>query len=267
MISSVLVNGEDSDGRIPVTDSSVLRGDGCFEVMKTYDGRPFAPDSHLERLEQSARQLRIQLPDRETLRSWVDQIAQQQRTGVVRVVVTRGSSIPGDHAVPQVIVFGHAWERPDGPVRLLPVTAPWHGGGEPWDLSGAKVLSYAPNMSATRRAREEGYDDALLLTVDGRVLEGPTFAVAWVVDGVLETPGLELGILDSITRRVVLAEAKALMTVVEGSWGLERVAAASEVMALSTTREVQPVVAVGDDEYAAGQVTARLQQAFLALVH
>lgn len=266
MISTVLINGEVSDGRIPITDSSVLRGDGCFEVMKAYDGRPFALDPHLERLERSARQLRIQLPDRDVIRSWVNQIAKQQGNGAVRVVVTRGSSIPGDDAIPQIVVFGHAWERDAGPVRLFPVTAPWHGGGEPWELSGAKVLSYAPNMSATRKAREEGFDDALLVTVDGRVLEGPTFAVAWVIDGVLETPGLELGILDSITRRLVLAEAKALLTVVEGTWVLDRVALASEVMAMSTTREVQPVVAVGEVEYEPGPVTDRLHRAFVKLI-
>jgi len=67
MISQVLINGEISDGRIPVTDSSVLRGDGCFEVLKVYDGRPFRLEAHLDRLEASASRLEISIPDRGSL--------------------------------------------------------------------------------------------------------------------------------------------------------------------------------------------------------
>ena len=67
MITTILLNGEPSDGRIPVTDSSVLRGDGCFEVLKSYQGKPFALDRHLDRLERSAKALEIELPARESL--------------------------------------------------------------------------------------------------------------------------------------------------------------------------------------------------------
>jgi 4-amino-4-deoxychorismate lyase len=132
-----------------------------------------------------------------------------------------------------------------------------------WDLAGAKVLSYAPNLSATRRAGAEGFDDALLLTVDGLMLEGPTFCVAWVVDDVLETPALDLGILDSITRRVVLEDAAQLgIPSIEGRWPLERLEAASEVMAMSTIREVQPVSVVGDLAFGEGPITSDLARAF-----
>ena len=91
------------------------------------------------------------------------------------------------------------------------MVAPWHAAGVDWDLAGAKVLSYAPNLSRPAGGLgSAGFDDALLLTVDRLMLEGPTFWVAWVVDGVLETPSLDLGILDSITRRVVLEDAHRL---------------------------------------------------------
>lgn len=266
MIGTVLVNGELSDGRISVTDSSVLRGDGCFEVMKAYSGKVFALEPHLERLQLSASKLFLELPSIETIAMWVEKIAAEQRDGAVRVVVTRGSSLPGDAEDVQVIVFGHPWERDSAPTRLLPVGAPWHGGGEDWELAGAKVLSYAPHMSASRRAHQEGFDDALLLTTDGRILEGPTFTVAWVLDDVLETPSLDVGILDSITRRVVLEEATKVIEVVEGIWKLDRILRASEMMAFSTTREVQSVSAVGDLVFSQGPVTNQLHEAFLTLV-
>lgn len=268
MITEVLINGAPSEGLIPVTDSSVLRGDGCFEVLKSYDGEVFALDDHIERLQASATALQIDLPERADLASWIEKTAAEVGTGAVRVVVTRGASVPGVEAPPNVIVFGHGWEVPEGPARLFPVVAPWHPAGVDWDLAGAKVISYGPNMAAVRRARKEGFDDALLLTPDNMVLEGPTFSVAWVVDGVVETPGLELGILDSITRRVVLDLAREeAIQIAEGRWALDRLREATEVMALSTIREVQPVKAVGDMKWEPGPVTQLLGRGFARRTH
>ncbi len=263
MTSTILINGLPSDGKIRVTDSSVLRGDGCFEVLRAYGGKPFALAEHLDRLAMSAAALRISLPDRSQIGEWIVQVATECGECAVRVVVSRGSSVPGDTPEPQVIVFAYSWEREPGPARLGPVRAPWHAAGVDWDLAGAKILSYAPNLAATRRAKENGFDDALLLTMDDIVLEGPTFAVAWVIDDTLETPGLDLGILDSITRRVVLEDARALgVRLVEGAWPLERIRDAGEVMALSTIREVQPVSVVGEWSFAEGSVTSDLARLF-----
>jgi 4-amino-4-deoxychorismate lyase len=165
-----------------------------------------------------------------------------------------------------VIVFGYRWAIDPGPVRLSPVEAPWHAAGVDWDLAGAKILSYAPNLAATRKAKKDGFDDALLVTTDGRVLEGSTFAIAWVINDVIETPTLALGILDSITRRVVLDAARGLgIEVSEGSWALDRLADAVEVMALSTVREVQSVTQVGNVSFRSGPITARLALAFEAV--
>lgn len=262
MISQILINGEVSDGRIPVTDSAVLRGDGCFEVLKAREGLVFALDGHLDRLERSAGRLEIELPPKEHIGAWIKQIAESVGDGAVRVVVTRGSAVPGLDDPSRLIVFGHTWDMDPRPAELLPVAAPWHSAGVEWELAGAKILSYAPNLSATRRAKSEGFDDALLLTTDGVVLEGPTFSIAWVIDDVLETPTLDIGILDSITRRVVLDLARDLaIGVVEGTWPLDRLELASEVMALSTVREVQPVARVGDRSFAEGPVTRRLADA------
>lgn len=266
MITEVLINGEPSDGRIPVTDSSVLRGDGCFEVMRAYEGKSFALEGHLDRLERSAAALMIDLPDRVELVSWIEKTAAALGDGAVRVVVTRGSSVPGRADPPNTIVFGHSLPPIAGPVRLLPVVAPWHSADVAWDLAGAKTISYAPNMAAVRRAQEFGFEDALLVTPDGIVLEGPTFSVAWVVDGVLETPSLDLGILDSITRRVALeAASDAGLTILEGVWVLDRLHDASEVMAWSTIREVQSVTAVGERVWPLGPVTGILANTFQKL--
>ncbi len=267
MITAVIINGEPSDGRVPVTDSSVLRGDGCFEVMKSYSGRPFAVDEHLDRLQRSADALGISLPRRVDLVTWIEKAAGELGDGAVRVVVTRGSNVPGLDDPSNVIVFGHGWETKEGPTTLRSVEAPWHAAGAAWDLAGAKVLSYAPNMAASRRAKAEGFDDAVLVTPDGLILEGPTFSVAWVIDGVLETPELGLGILDSITRRKVLELAANLgIETVEGRWSLSRLERADEMCSWSTLREVLAVSQVDDLVFEPGPITEGLATAFRRLV-
>jgi branched-subunit amino acid aminotransferase/4-amino-4-deoxychorismate lyase len=263
VISTILINGEPAVGGVPVTDSSVLRGDGCFEVLKAYQGVPFALDAHLDRLERSAAALEIELPGRADLSRWIESVSSECPECAIRVVVTRGSALPDEPGESLVIVYAHPWTGSRGPARLLPVVAPWHAAGIDWALAGAKVLSYAPNLSASRTASREGFDDALLVTVDGLLLEGPTFCVAWVVDEVLETPSLDLGILDSITRRVALEDAARLgIPIVEGQWALDRLEQASEVMAMSTIREIQPVSMVGEMSFGEGPITSDLARAF-----
>jgi branched-subunit amino acid aminotransferase/4-amino-4-deoxychorismate lyase len=69
-LTTILINGQPSAGTIPVTDSSVLRGDGVFEVIKAYDGALFRLAEHLDRLERSADRLRVTLPSRADLEDW-----------------------------------------------------------------------------------------------------------------------------------------------------------------------------------------------------
>ena len=126
---------------------------------------------------------------------------------------------------------------PDTPMKLRLKTVTY---GPTRILDGIKSLSYASNMLAGRMAREQGFDDALLVTPHGRVLEAPTSSIFWVKDGELLTPPLDDHILASITRALVLEVTDAQ----ERSCPLEQLVAADEVFIASTTREVQPVIAV-----------------------
>ena len=91
--------------------------------------------------------------------------------------------------------------------------------------------------------------------------------MAWVCDGVIETPALSLGILDSITRRHVLDLATGEgIVIAEGSWNLSRLQVADEVMAWSTIREVQAVSKVGSLEFESGPVTRGLSGSYAQLV-
>ena len=113
-------------------------------------------------------------------------------------------------------------------------------------LDGIKSLSYAANMLASRLARERGFDDALLVTPHGRLLELPTASFFWVSEGAVHTPPLSEHILDSITRRIVLEVADVRETAASrGDLG-----AAQEAFIASSVVEVLPVGRVEEQELA-----------------
>jgi branched-chain amino acid aminotransferase len=115
-------------------------------------------------------------------------------------------------------------------------------------------------MLAGRLAKEQGADEALLVTPHGRVLEGPTWTFFWVAAGRLHTPPLSEGLLDSITRRQLLEECE----VTEATCTLDDVRAAEEAFIASSVREVMPIAAVDDIElpHAPGPVTQAAHAAF-----
>jgi branched-chain amino acid aminotransferase len=113
-------------------------------------------------------------------------------------------------------------------------------------------------MLATRLAQERGFDEALLVTPHGRVLEAPTSSIFWVDrDGHLCTPPLEEHILASITRQRVMA----VVHVEERPCILDDLRAAQEAFLASTTREVQTIAAVDDIELSEGEHTREARRA------
>jgi branched-subunit amino acid aminotransferase/4-amino-4-deoxychorismate lyase len=130
-------------------------------------------------------------------------------------------------------------------------------------LDGIKSLSYGANMLTTRLAQERGFDEALLVTPHGRVLEAPTSTLFWVApDGALCTPPLDEHILASITRDRLMR----LIDVEERSCPTEDLYAASEAFLASTIREVQSIGAVEDREFEEGPRTREAAAALRAHV-
>ncbi|MBK5265878.1 MAG: aminotransferase class IV family protein [Acidimicrobiia bacterium] len=258
---TVWINGEPSEaGTVSVHDAGFVRGDGCFEALRSYGGRAFALTEHIQRLQWSAAALGMTLPVADELEAWIATAAREAGDGIVRVIATRGGP---DQIVapPIVVVISEPLPALLENLALLPIRAPWHSAGRPWELAGAKTLSYGPNVNAGRVARERGFDDALLVSDDDIVLEGPTFTIGWVIDGVVETPALDLLILDSITRRYVLNLAE---EVLEGRFHLSRIVSASEVFVMSTIKEVVAVARLGEFSFEPGPVTDRLARDFRA---
>jgi branched-subunit amino acid aminotransferase/4-amino-4-deoxychorismate lyase len=239
-----------AEARLPVTDDGVARGDGAFETLGVWDGRVFALDAHLDRLDASLAAVGLPWSDRALIAEEALALcADVEGDAALRIYVTASGT--------RLLTLDRQPQRPDTR-HLVPQVAPWiRPLGGP-GLGGAKTMSYLPNMAATRAARMDGGDDALLVSLEGWVLEGPTFAVCWVVDGVVHAPAIDLGIVDSISRRTALGLAADLgIEVVLGRWSLEALDAASEVLISSSVRDVIAVRRVGDRTLPEGATPVR----------
>jgi branched-chain amino acid aminotransferase len=237
-----------TEATVPMKDDGLYRGDGAFEVIRLYEGRPFALVDHLDRLERSAAAIQLEF-DRPALEREIDALLAEAggADGQLRLIVTRGGRRIA--AIEPIPAHGET-------LRLATVTY-----SPTVILNGVKSLSYAANMQATRLAQAQGADEAVLVTPDGTVLEPPTSAIFWVSpQGSLRTPALEVGVLESITRdRLVKA-----LQVEEGAWPVADLRAAKEAFLASTTREIQAVAAIdgADLPETPGPRTREAQAAF-----
>ncbi|HEY1855400.1 MAG TPA: aminotransferase class IV [Solirubrobacterales bacterium] len=240
-----------AEARLPLKDDGLYRGDGVFEVIRLYAGRPFALADHYQRMQRSAAAIELPL-DLPALEAEVAALlaAAGDAEAQLRLIVTRGGRrIAATEPVPD-----HAEAVSVGSVVYQPTVI----------LNGVKSLSYGANMEATRIARARGADEALLVSPDGTVLEPPTSTIFWVSEDELRTTALEAGVLASITRdRLVGA-----LAVSEGEWPIGDLLGASEAFLASTVREVQPVQRVDDAELGEvpGPRTIEARAAFAAVL-
>ena len=239
---------------LPVTDQGFIRGDGAFEVIRVYGGTAFLMDEHLDRIERSAANLRLDGPvPRDALLAETAELLERRGggapfDGALRVILTRGGR--------RLLITE---PLPDLPERLRLATVTY---APTRVLDGVKSLSYAANMLCGRMARERGFDDAVLVTPHGRVLELPTATLFWVGDdGKLCTTPLSEHILASITR----AHLMRLLDVEERVITAEQLLEVREAFVASTAREVHPVAAIEEREFEqVGEVTRKAAAAFSA---
>lgn len=234
----ISINGEISppgEAMLPLPDDGLFRGDGVFEVMRVYSGRPFALEEHLDRMERSGAAIELEI-DRRSIKTETAELLRRSRARdcLIRLISTRkGHRIASVEPLPDHLPA----------ITLATVTC-----SPTVILNGVKSLSYALNMQATRIAQGKGAAEALLVRPDGVVLEAPTSTVFWATDGRLRTASLEAGVLDSITRRKLIER----LEVEEGEFPLDDLLGAREVFLASTTREVQPVKSVDGRRFELG---------------
>lgn len=222
------MNGEllsASAAKISVLDHGLLYGDGVFEGIRFYSGRPFKLDEHLQRLRRSAKAIALAVPfSMEQLSDAVSQLitAFHASDGYLRMVLTRGEGAmgldPGSCSQPNLFIIADQLQlvseqvRQQGvrvviaSVRRLPLD-----GLDP----RIKSLNYLNHILARIEANNAGADEAILLNHQGRVAEGSAENIFIVRNGELVTPPVTEGALEGITRQTVIDLAKRLAIPVE----------------------------------------------------
>ncbi|WP_406728424.1 aminodeoxychorismate lyase [Streptomyces sp. GD-15H] len=248
--------------RVSVFDHGLTVGDGIFETVKAVNGRPFALTRHLDRLARSARGLGLPEPDVDEVRHACAAVleANPMPLGRLRVTYTGGhgplGSDRGDHGPTLVVALGATTRRPDS---TAVITVPWTR-NERGALTGLKTTSYAENVVALARAREQGASEALFGNTVGRLCEGTGSNVFVVLDGEIHTPPVASGCLAGITRALAVEWTGAAET----DLPMDVLQRADEIFLTSTLRDVQAAHRVDGRELpgAPGPVTAKAMQIF-----
>ena len=191
---------------LSVGELSTQRGDGIFESIGVVDGHPQETSAHLERLAHSARLCDLPAPHLEQWRQAIARVADAAEPGesVIKLILSRGV----EHG-PTPTAWVTLAPAPDNTrarehgIRVVTLDRGMDSGAParaPWLLLGAKTLSYAVNMAAIREAKRRGADDALFVTSDGFVLEGPTSSVLLRFGDRFVTPEPGSGILHGTTQ-------------------------------------------------------------------
>ncbi len=276
----LFANGERVErATVSVLDHGFLFGDSVYEVMRSYSGQLFAVDEHLERLEQSARQIALPIPwKREALAAELQQAlaafvaAHPGKDTRLRLIITRGE---GDFSLstegcdePQRFVIAAGLVPLDQEVLVRGLTLKIvkrirnpHEAISPSIKSG----NYLNNVLAFMEAKRSGADDAIFLNHRGHLAEGSTCNLFFVHRGLLKTPALSCGILSGITRSQVLNLcAHHKLEFAEGNYRREDLLNAEEAFITSTTKGVLPVGQVDDHRlsHVFGPVTERLYGLF-----
>jgi branched-chain amino acid aminotransferase len=284
----VNVNGQiltPAEANVSAFDRGYLYGDSLYEVARTYGGKLYLLDEHLARLESSAKLARMILGQsaaqyREecvrTVRAFHGMPGQGGREAYCRLIVSRGTG-----------KIGFGLNCLTSPTLFTIIVQPLDAPGEAQYKRGAHLAfservrndrraldpamksgNYLNSLLAFLEANAADQDDAILCDYEGHVTEGTTFNVFYVRRGIVATPPLDIGILDGLTRRQVLAHcSREGIPFRETRFPRERMFEADECFLTSTIKEVFPITQLDGKpvaDGAMGPVTRRLLELFRA---
>ena len=194
---------------VSVFDRGFLYGDGLFETMRIWNGKPFRWEQHMERLQLGSKFLKIRLPFAPSqLLAFAETLIKKNKMpdSLLRLTLSRGAGAPGyspKNATQPTLVMAlrpapkvgrlHQWKLIASSFRL-PSNEP---------LACFKTCNKLPQVLARSQADAAGADEALLLNTDGFVVEGASSNLFWIRRGVICTSPLASGILQGVTRAVV----------------------------------------------------------------
>jgi len=237
-----------SEAKVPLEDRGYLFGDGVYEVIKIYNGKPFYLQAHLERLQNSAEAVEIEIPypPEEINKEIAGLIAKSGCSdGYLYIQLTRGSA-RRDHLAPagissNMIMYVREYVSPASIEDIKPsacVTLP----DERWMNCYIKSVNLLPNVLARHKAAAAGAVEAILYRPGGIITEGTRTNIFAVIEGTVRTHPEAKIILPGITRRIALDLLRKLeVPFSEEAFTVEELIKASEVWTTSTGMEIGPV--------------------------
>lgn len=278
----VFFNGDmvlEEEALVSVRDRGFLYGDGVFETLRSYNGRPFLIEDHLQRLASSAQALVIPLRyGPEGLRSAVENLLRLNRLtdAIIRVTLSRGETShyglqPPETPQPTLIIQTHPFHpHPEGSYRQgvrLAISA--YRRSTTCPLARHKTANFLTGIMARQEAAKREVQDALFLNTEGQVCEATVSNIFMVESGRVVTPSLQANILPGITRKKVLAICQGEgITASEELFGAERLLQADEVFLTNSLMEIMPVSCIEDKgigKTVPGKTTRRLMEAYKGL--
>ncbi len=268
---------------VSVFDHGFLYGDGVYETIRTYGPRIFMRDEHLSRLFRSAAEIGLTIPI--PVKNWEDilhealirnDVGTDLRDAYLRITVSRGTGDIGlDPALcssPTVVVMAKPLVPPashlyETGVNVIVASTKRN---LPSALSPQiKTTNFLNNIQAKREAIAAGAFDSILLNWEQHLTECTISNVFFEMDGTLRTPAPECGLLDGITRMIVIRLAEELdIRVEEGRYTIDQLYRANECFLTNTSMEIMPVTSVdrrlvGDGK--PGPFTLKLREQFVAV--
>ncbi len=237
---------------ISVFDHGFLYGDGIYETLRAYNGRVFELDAHIARLVRSSDMIDLKIPrSPDEIKEAVYQTmrANRLKEAVIRITVSRGAGNPGlDPALcpqPTLVIFARMFRqypeeyyRKGVKIAIAETRRNYRKAINPQ----IKSLNFLNNVLAKIEAKKHGAYEAVMLNYRGHIAECTVSNIFFVSNNVLCTPSLDVGILDGITRGIILETAEELkIKTCEGIFKTEDIRNAREVFISNTTMEVMPV--------------------------
>lgn len=273
----------DEEAVVSVFDHGFLYGDGVYETIRSYGPRIFMRNEHLSRLFRSATEIGLTIPI--PVKNWGDilheamirnDVGTDLQDAYLRITVSRGAGDIGlDPALcssPTVVVMAKPLVPPPSYLyeRGVNVIVASTKRNLPHALSPQiKTTNFLNNIQAKREAIAAGAFDSILLNWEQHLTECTISNLFFVMDGTLRTPTLECGLLDGITRNIVIRLAEELnMHVEEGRYTVDQLYRADECFLTNTSMEIMPVISVdrrpvGDGK--PGPLTLKLRAQFVAV--
>ncbi len=212
---TVYLNGRfvaEADAKVSVFDRGFLYGDGLFETIRVYAGKPFRWPQHLQRLRKGAAFVGIVLGPTDTEMKGIAielLLRNQMVDGILRIALSRGVGSrgysPKGAESPTLVMSLHPVIAK--PTREVPqwkvVTSAYRVAvGDP--LLVIKSASRLLNVLARAEAEARGADESLFVNTDGHIAEAAGSNLFWIEGGTVCTPPLESGVLEGVTRGLVL---------------------------------------------------------------